>query len=424
MTPSPRQTRLAGPLDRAGQGSLRAHNLRLVFTHIAAPGGPWSRADVAETTGLTRATVSSLVDTLLANKLVVELAARVSGRAGRPAIPLAVAPGTVAALGLEINVDFLGVRALDLTGDVLAEQFSRRDLRGSDPAEVCVRLVRQAYDVATNLVARGVRVIGAGLALPGIADHPSGPLRLAPNLGWRDLDVREVMTQALAVVAQDEAADRGVVGLLRTVIGGLLVDNEANLAARTEIDRHQDRSFIYVSGQIGIGAAIVVDGQVFSGLHGWAGEIGHVVVDPDGPTCACGATGCLEMYAGKASLMAAAGLDPEADISGLLVAYEAGSASARTALGTAAEALGIALANAMNVVDVGRVILGGCFAPLTEYLRPGLAGQISHRVLSSRWVAGDIEIRASDAREYAAATGSALTVFDHAVADPASPLWA
>jgi len=415
-------------MTRAGQGSLRSHNLCLVFTQIAAPGPPRSRADVADSTGLTRATVSSLVNTLLTNGLVIELAPRVSHQAGRPAVPLAVAHGTVVALGLEINVDFLGIRAVDLAGEIVAECFEKVDLRASNPPVACASLVRQAYYLIDMLTSRSVRIIGACLALPGIADHPYGPLRLAPNLGWRDLDVHQTMATALdALDAADITADphRGQIldSMRDLLVDRLLVDNEANLAARTEIGQHQDKSFIYVSGEIGIGAAIVVEGQVFSGLHGWAGEIGHVVVDPNGPTCACGATGCLEMYAGKRPLMLAAGLNPEDDIEELLQAQASGSPLAQAAIATAAEALGIALANAMNMVDVGRVVLGGCFAPLTDTLRGGLSAQIASRVLSSRWVADDLEIRASTAGEYAAATGSALAVLDQAVADPTSPLW-
>ena len=412
-------------MTRAGQRSLRDHNLCLVFSFIAAahPDHPHSRADLAELTGLTKATVSSLVISLREIGLVTELEPFYPHRVGRPAIPLVVSKGTVAALGLEINVDFLGLRAIDLTGEVLGESFERMNLRGSDPSVAFTALIRHAYNLVSHLETQSVRLIGACLALPGIADHPYGPLRLAPNLGWRDVDIAE--TTALAFDALvEEVGVNDTTEILRTLlVDGLAVDNEANLAARTEINKHQDKSFIYVSGEIGIGAAIVVDGEVFSGLHGWAGEIGHIVVDPHGPVCACGATGCLEMYAGKRSLMIAAGLDPDGSIDVLLEAQRNGKASACEAVDRAAEALGIALADCMNFVDVSRVVLGGSFAPLTPVLAPGLTAQISSRVLASRWVSEDLDIRASDTGEYAAATGSALAVLDQAMADPASVLW-
>ena len=404
---------------------MRDHNLCLVFSFIASadPDHPRSRADLAELTGLTKATVSSLVITLREIGLVTELEPVYPHRVGRPAVPLVVSQGTVGALGLEINVDFLGVRAIDLTGEILGESFEKLNLRQSDPSVAITALVRHAYHLVSHLETQSVRLIGACLALPGIADHPYGPLRLAPNLGWHDVDISATMALAFDALIC-EVGDSELVEILRNLlVDDLIVDNEANLAARTEIDKHHGTSFIYVSGEVGIGAAIVVDGEVFSGLHGWAGEIGHIVVDPQGPVCACGATGCLEMYAGKRSLMVAAGLDPSDSIDALLAVHDQDDPRASAAIARAGEALGIALADCMNFVDVSRVILGGSFALLTPVLAPGLAVQISSRVLASRWVSEDLDIRASDTGAYAAATGSALAVLDQAMSDPASRLW-
>ena len=408
---------------------MRDHNLCLVYSYIASadPDNPRSRADLAEITGLTKATVSTLVTTLRSFGLVTELLPSTPHGVGRPAIPLVVARGTVAALGLEINVDFLGIRAVDLTGEILEESFTTMDLRQSDPDLAFSTLVRLAYDVVARLDARSVRLIGACLALPGIADHPSGPLRLAPNLGWSDLDIRQIMDRACtsltAELGEDELRGPALQTLRTLLVDNILVENEANLAARTEIDQHRDKSFIYVSGQIGIGAAIVVDGQVFSGLHGWAGEIGHVVVDPNGPLCACGSTGCLEMYAGKRALMTGAGLDPEDSIDALVQAYRRHDPQTLATFTRAGEALGIALSDCMNFIDVSRIILGGSFAPLASMLRDELSAQISTRVLSSRWVGEDLEIVGSTGGAYAATTGSALAVLDKAVTDPNSTLW-
>ncbi|MCL2482054.1 MAG: ROK family transcriptional regulator [Propionibacteriaceae bacterium] len=399
-----------------------------MFSLIAsAPAdNPRSRADLAEMTGLTKATVSSLVTDLRTAGLLSELEPVTPHRVGRPAVPLVVAEGTVASLGMEINVDFLGIRALDLTGAILAESFERRNLPDTEPAVAFAILVHQVYDVVTRLTSDSVRLIGACLALPGIADHPHGPLRLAPNLGWRDVDIPQVMATAVDVLGQDLGtdADPAVLATVRSLMtDGLLVENEANLAARTEIAKHQEKSFIYVSGEIGIGAAIVVDGRVFSGLHGWAGEIGHLVVDPRGPVCACGATGCLEMYAGKRAIMAAAGLDPDDCIDRLVEACQRQEPAAVAAIAQVSESLGIALSNCINIVDVNRIVLGGSFAPLTDCLRPGLMAQITSRVLASRLVGEEFEIGASTTGCHAGATGSALAVLDQAVADPASKLW-
>ena len=136
---------------------------------------------------------------------------------------------------------------------------------------------------------------GSCLAVPGLVDRMVGPLRLAPNLGWRDVDV---VGEFHSHPATADVAIR--------------LDNEATLGGRAEADALRPGgvlSFLYLSGEVGIGGALVVDGTVFGGRHGWSGEIGHTVVDPAGPLCRCGSTGCLEQYAGKDALMRSAGLD-------------------------------------------------------------------------------------------------------------------
>lgn len=416
-------------MTRVGQQSLRAHNLCLTFSHIANADlfHPPSRADIAEATGLTKATVSALVTKLLELELIEELPPPVKHGAGRPGVPLIVAPGKVVALGLEISVDFLGLRSIDLTGMTLTDCFSRVNLRQSDPRVAFATLIQQAYDLIRSLTNHHVRIIGACLALPGIADHPQGPLRMAPNLGWLDIDIKQMIANTITELASnltDEAGNRRIINLMtELLVDNLLVGNEANLAARAEIQTSRDQSFIYVSGEIGIGAAIVMDGRVFSGLHGWAGEIGHIVVDHRGPTCGCGASGCLETYAGKHALMLRAGLTADEDIATLLQAYQLGDQKALDAINRAGQALGFALADSMNLIDVSRIVLGGSFAGLAGVLSEGLAAQITSRVLSYRWVGNDFEIRAASSGDYAAATGGALTTIDKIVNDPASSFW-
>ena len=263
---------------------MREHNLALVMREITRSRVPPSRADIAARTGLTRTTISALVDQLVAAGLATELPQLRVPRAGRPAVPLVPAAGTVAGIGLEINVDYLGVRAVDLTGAVLAEDIRVGDFRGA-PADSTLAELSDLF-VATigSTVDQGLPVAGGCVAIPGLVDSGTGPLRLAPNLRWTDLD----LVDALAA----RPAFAGV---------PLSVANEASLAALAEADALRRagssvRSFVYVSGEVGIGGATVVDEVVSPGQHGWSGEIGHTTVDPAGPPCACGSTGCLEQY--------------------------------------------------------------------------------------------------------------------------------
>ncbi|NMR19279.1 ROK family transcriptional regulator [Cellulomonas fimi] len=391
----------------ARQGSLREHNLQVVLARVVDADPPPSRADIAAATGLTRSAVSALVDRLITAGLVAELAPVPPQRAGRPAVPLVPARRAFAALGAEVNVDYVGVLALDLAGDVLARRQVWGDFRGSDPVTVLARLAAVVEELLAELVAEPApggppRIAGMGLALPGLVDRVTGPLRLAPNLGWRDVDVVAIL---------------GTHAPLTGIAIGLA--NEANLAARAEArTAGADRSFLYVSGEVGIGAAIVLDGEVFFGQHGWSGELGHTVVDPAGPRCSCGSTGCLEQYAGKDALLRSAGLDVALPIEALRAAAHAGDPGAVAALATGGRALGIAIANFVNLVDVEQIVLGGIYAPLVDHLAPLVTEELGTRVLAAPWKQAGV--RAARSRQDAAMTGAALTVLSTILTDPAA----
>ncbi len=401
---SPGALRVAGGPERAArQGSLREHNLSLVLGQVMDAASPVSRADISVVTGLTRATVSALVDRLVASGLVAELEPVAVQRAGRRAVPLVPAPRSVAAVGMEVNVDYLGVRAVDLAGGVLSERIERGDFRGSDPAQVLGRLAEISGEVLATLSSSGMRIAGTALALPGLVDRVTGPLRLAPNLGWRDVD-------AIALLSQ------------HPVLAGLppRLANEANLAARAEAHARRgtaSQSFVYVSGEIGIGGAIVLDGEIFTGRHGWSGEIGHIALGTAG---GFDEGGSLEAYAGQDALMDAAGLPRELGLRALVEAADVGEPAALAALSRAGSALGLALANVVNVVDVGEIVLGGNYHRLAEHLRAPMVEQLSRRVLSWPW--GEVSVSAARAGDFPAMTGGALAVLRLLVADPSA--WA
>ncbi len=383
------------------QANLREHNLGLVLRIIMEASTPVSRADIAATTGLTRATVSTLADRLISAGLISERPPVMSLRAGRPAVPLVPAGGTLAAVGMEINVDYLGIRVVDLSGAVLAERVDSADFRGSDPAAVLRQLTSLYLEVCEPMGSE-IRTAGGCLAVPGLVDERTGPLRFAPNLGWRDVDV--------AALFHAHPRTAGV---------PIQLANEATLAARAEADalrRGGRLSFLYVSGEVGIGGALVVDGAVFRGRNGWSGEIGHTVVDPAGPECRCGSFGCLEQYAGKDALMRGAGLALDLPLADLITAADADEPMALASLDSAAQALGAALANAVNLVDVADVVLGGIYGPLTPFLLSTVNEVLRTRVLSAPW--SGLRVFPAEVRQFAALTGAASAVLAEVVDDP------
>ncbi|GAA1415787.1 ROK family transcriptional regulator [Catellatospora coxensis] len=384
--------------DPVRQRSLRDHNLALVLRHVTAANRPPSRAEIAAASGLTRATVSTIVDELIAGGLVAELEPVSRSGVGRPGTGIVPAGTGPAGLGMEVNVDYLAVCAVDLTGAVRHRQVRRLDQREHRPAQTWQALAELADQAVGAVTALGLTPAGGVIAVPGLVEGDT--IRIAPNLGWQQ-------------VALPRPAD---LGGLRDL--PLDVANEATLAALGERHATGLRSFLYVSGEIGIGGGIVLDGELFGGSHGWAGEIGHVTIDPQGPDCHCGSRGCLEQYAGEEAIRAAAGLPAGAAVLADLVGgARAGRGPVLDALDHAGTALGVALSGAVNLLDIGTVVLGGHYAELIDWLRPAIERELSRRVITARW--SPAKVRASALGSDAALVGAARAVTQAILDDPA-----
>lgn len=371
---------------------MRSHNSALVLNAIAdAPGS--SRADVAARTGLTKATVSNLVDRMITADLVVEGAVATRSGPGRPGTELHLSPSGPHGLGVEIGVDYLATRLIDLTGAVRNRWVQPIDNRVLSPTRV---LARVAKAVRTAL-AEEVRIGGVGVAVPGLIESATGILRVAPNLGWREVDLR------------GELCRRADLGDLPVLVG-----NEANFAALAELWHGiGTRNFVHVSGEIGIGAGIVVDGGLFEGVRGFGGEIGHVLVDPRGAVCACGSRGCLERLAGQEEILRQAGVSTPDE---LLARLAADDSAAVTAVVSAARWLGVALAGVVNLLDLPTVVLGGTFARLEPWLRGPLIAELDQRVVSADW--SPIQVLPAALGAEAAVHGAAGSAVRAILADP------
>ncbi|MEW2251479.1 ROK family transcriptional regulator [Streptomyces sp. NPDC006975] len=341
------------------QQGMRRRNLSRVM-HTVSAEGPLSRAAVASRIGLTRAAVSTLVDELIRTGLLQELGPERPGRVGRPGSALAVSDRGPAGIGAEIGVDHLAVCAVDLRGRVRARAERHGSNRGSSPEPVLAELAGLVERVVAEAEAEGLWPAGLSVAVPGLVAPDARTVVRAPNLDWRDTDLGALLPAGFPLV----------------------VDNEANFGGLAELwlGEGTPRDFLHVSAEIGIGAAVVVDGRLLRGTRGFAGELGHVPVHPDGPACGCGGHGCLEQYAGEEAVLRAAGLEPGEDRVGLLAARAAdGDEAVRRALREAGVALGIALTGAVNLLDPEAVVLGGALAGLAPWLLPALQGELDRR---------------------------------------------
>jgi predicted NBD/HSP70 family sugar kinase len=341
------------------QQGMRRRNLARVM-HAVSAEGSLSRAGVAAHIGLTRAAVSSLVDELVRSGLLEELGPERPGRVGRPGSALAVSGHGPAGIGAEIGVDHLAVCAVDLRGQVRSRAVRYGTNRGRSCEPVIVELTGLVRKVVAEAESEGLWPAGLAVAVPGLVARDTRTVVRAPNLDWHDTDLGALLPAELTPA----------------------VGNEANFGALAELwlGEGTPHDFLHVSAEIGIGAAVVVDGRLLRGTRGFAGELGHVPVHPDGPDCPCGGRGCLEQYAGEEAVLRAAGLEPGEDRVGLLAQRATdGDENVRHALRDAGEALGIALTGAVNLLDPQAVVLGGALAGLAPWLLPSLRDELARR---------------------------------------------
>jgi predicted NBD/HSP70 family sugar kinase len=378
------------PTAPAGQRTVRLHNLRLVLGELSVR--PGSRAELAQRTGLTKATISSLVDGLISQAVLLEADPAATGP-GRPSRILSFHPDGPVSIGVEINVDYTAIQVLDLTGRIRFERREIIDNRGRSKKHLLGRVARLCE---LALAGQSRPPLGVALAVPA-AVSPDGVVLRAPNLP--------------VLNGHPLGAD------LARLLGGSPVwtDNEANYGALAQLRTvpGDGQDFVFVSGEIGVGAGLVVDGQLFHGFNGFGGELGHVVVERDGPACGCGGRGCVEQYAGQEVLLAAAA---QPDVDALRAALDRGDQRAITAVRQAGAALGVGLASLLNVVDLPVVVLSGLYARLFDVLQEPVQQALRERALSTQWGGG--HVRCSALTTDAAVRGAAWFVTDQALHDP------
>jgi predicted NBD/HSP70 family sugar kinase len=396
-----------GPVD---QSTVRRTNLGLVLRHVAER-GPLSRARIAAETGLNKTTVSSLVAELISIDLLHDTGDdERPGRVGRPAQTVRLKPDGAFSLGLEIHFDFLSACATDLCGGVRYERKVAVSTRASDPERILDQLAELARDALAAADDEGLPPVGVTIAAPGLIDVKAGMSVACPDLEWELVPIVGMLSERLRRPGLPVRAD-----------------NESNLGALAELWMGAGqglRDFVYVSSPHGVGAGIVLDGKLYRGAHGFAGELGHVTVDPDGPQCTCGSRGCLAMLVGEDALMAIAA-DHDLPFATAPIAARAlagrireGDAETSAATERMGQWLGIGLADMVNLLDPEGIVLGGCLGVLAEWLEPPLREALSLRALAAdRTSCRIVPSRLGDA---AAIRGAAALAVRELIADPAS----
>lgn len=345
----------------ATQETVRRHNLAALLGHLHRY-GPTSRARLTRLLGLNRATIGDLVDDLVSRGLVDEQSEPERAARGRPSKVVAASPKRCQALAVQVGVDAVEVALVGLGGPTVW----RGRVAISKAAD---RTVAHVLGVVTRLavpkleaVAGGV--VGVGVAVPGSVSPDGRVVNFAPNLGWHQVPLAQLLRDRLGFE------------------GSVQIGNDANLGAMAEHSRGvgiRTSDLIYLHAEVGVGGGIITGGRMLTGARGYAGEVGHMQVNPTGLPCHCGARGCWETEVGEDALVRRAGLHPggRAKVEQVLANARQGDPTCLAAVNETARWIGIGLVNMVSSMDPEMVILGGVFEDILELARPTLGEQLN-----------------------------------------------
>ena len=383
--------------------SLRRLNRRRVINALRDH-GMVSRAEIARRTGLSRSTVSSLVSELQSDGLVVEReepGAAHGEQGGRPPILLAFDASAGAALGIDFGHSHVRVAVSDLSSNILAERSAPMDIdhAAHEGLDVALELIGEALDEAG--VERS-RVIGAGLGLPGPVDQIDGVIGSSAILpGWVGVAAGEEMRRRLDVPVS--------------------VDNDANLGALAELTHGAGRGaseLVYLKVSSGIGAGLILGGRLHRGTGGVAGELGHILVAPEGAVCRCGNRGCLETAASTGALLEMLRRSHgELTVAEMLRLARDGDLGCRRVIADAGRVVGSAVAVVLNLLNPQLLVVGGDLAEAGDLLLDGVRSSVRLAALpaaadAAGVVAGVLGERAQVLGALALAIGEAGATLD------------
>jgi glucokinase-like ROK family protein len=399
------------------QALVREINLSTVLRYLHTS-EPLSRARLAGLTGLNKTTVSSLVEELAQRGLIREVGLDNSG-SGRPAMLLALNPEAGLIVGVALGVDFASVILADFVGEI-----QWRRLEDVDRAESQETMIQHTLDIVKEAIevgrSRHARLLGLGIATPGTVDVDEGFLIFSPNLQWHNVAYRQIF--------EDETGLR------------VFVDNDANAAALAEhlfgVARHAEH-FVNIFAGVGVGGGFFLNGELYRGAGGFAGEIGHTnfMLEHYRRPCRCGNRGCWEtsvaqdsviervrtrLAVGRNSLVSQLMSEQKVPL-GLpiiLQAARAGDGQSLEALSETGALLGLGIANLVSTFNPELVILGGPLSEAGEYLLPSIREAIQNTVLPE--ISEQAEIILSPFGGDASVVGAVALVVDAILTKPSS----
>ncbi len=349
---------------------VRTRNLSAILVSLLHTNG-LSRARLCDLTGLSATTITKLTNELINQELVIEegiLKTSDEPTVGRPQRALYLLPSARYALAIHFNVGFVQIALTNLLGEIQVSEVL--EFTEDSSADTVLREVADAVrELLLTHEANIQQIVGVGIATSGLVDPETGMNVVSPNLGWRDVPLQDYFSNALNLPVTVDNNVRAMA--LGEAMFGLARDVQ---------------SVAFVFSQIGVGAGLVVNGEVYRGSRGGAGEIGHTTIMlHNGDACRCGNTGCLETLVSERSILREAqALNPQLkSIADVFVAARTRDEKILNLLQERAEFMGVALANLINIFNPELIVLGGTFAEGADLLLPQLKQTIKQRTFGN-----------------------------------------
>ncbi|WP_391559133.1 ROK family protein [Robertmurraya sp.] len=341
------------------QQVVKKNNKALVLQLIMEK-EPISRADIAQVSGLNKATVSSLVNELLAADLVYESGPGESSGGRRPVI-LHFNKIAGYSIGIDIGVNYVLCVLTDLKGNIVIE---KNQTVHKTPYAATIEIVKEMIQsLIAEMPSSRYGIVGIGVGVPGIVNK-EGSVLLAPNLGWKNTQIKKDLEDLFHVP--------------------VIIENEANAGAfgEQQFGIGQDyQNIIYISAGIGIGVGIILNKELYQGKNGFSGEMGHMIIDINGKPCNCGSRGCWEAYASEQALLEKAGENGNS-LESLIQLANSEDKNAQNLFTEIGAYLGYGINNIINTFNPDQVIIGNRLSMAKEWIEQPILSTIENHSLA------------------------------------------
>ncbi|MGE7647268.1 ROK family transcriptional regulator [Peribacillus frigoritolerans] len=354
---------------------------RSLILNIIREKGPISRADIAKLTKLTPPTVSSFVKELLEAEIVIERNLGESSGGRKPTL-LTLSEDMFHVIGMDIGSQNIKTILTSITGTVIKKSVVPLPAQTTNETLLSL-MIDSVSGILNHTKIDEEKIVGIGVGMHGIVDVEEGSSVFAPNLNLQDIPIKRVLEERFNMMVKVENDGRAM------SLGELWFGNGAGID-----------SFVCINVGRGIGAGIIINGKLYHGSHFISGEIGHMIIDIDGPQCTCGNYGCLQTFAsgpsivewvkkemrlGHSSLLTNLTKGDLEKVTGELIYLSAleGDTLCKTALEQAGRYLGVGITNVIHTVNPRRIIIGGGVSNAGDLIMDNIIQTVNQRALTN-----------------------------------------